>query len=86
VGVNAFRQKTPLEKATPTKGAPPMIWDEELPQKKRREPALGADLSPFSVEELTDYLATLAAERERVEAALRQKQASQQAAHSVFKS
>jgi uncharacterized small protein (DUF1192 family) len=75
MSVNAFRR-----------GAPPMVWDDDQPQKKRREPALGADLSTFSVEELTDYLATLAAERERVEAALRQKQASQHAAHSVFKS
>ena len=63
-----------------------MIWDDDPPQKKRREAALGADLSTFSVEELTDYLAVLAAERERVEAALAKKKASQQAAQSVFKS
>jgi uncharacterized small protein (DUF1192 family) len=63
-----------------------MVWDDDPPQKKRREAALGADLSTFSVEELTDYLAVLAAERERVEAALARKKASQQAAQSVFKS
>jgi uncharacterized small protein (DUF1192 family) len=62
-----------------------MSWDDDLPQKKRREMVLGADLSTFSVEELNEYLATLAAERERVEAALAQKQASRSAAHSVFK-
>lgn len=62
-----------------------MVWDEDRPQQKRREATLGTDLSVFSVEELTDYLATLAAERERVEAALAKKKASQAAAHSVFK-
>jgi|EndMetStandDraft_5_1072996.scaffolds.fasta_scaffold43251_3 uncharacterized small protein (DUF1192 family) len=62
-----------------------MSWDDDLPQKKRREMVLGADLSTFSVEELNEYLATLAAERERVEAVLAQKQASRSAAHSVFK-
>jgi uncharacterized small protein (DUF1192 family) len=63
-----------------------MSWNDDLPQKKRREMALGVDLSPFSVEELNEYLAMLAAERERVEAALVQKQASRNAAQSVFKS
>lgn len=63
-----------------------MSWDDNLPQKKRREMALGVDLSTFSVEELNEYLGMLAAERERVEAALVQKQASRNAAHSVFKS
>jgi uncharacterized small protein (DUF1192 family) len=63
-----------------------MVWDDDRPQQKRREAALAADLSTFSVEELMDYLAVLAAERERVEAALARKKASQQAAQSVFKS
>jgi uncharacterized small protein (DUF1192 family) len=62
-----------------------MSMDDDLPLKPRREPSLGADLSTFSVEELNAYLATLAAESERVEAALAKKKASQQAAHSVFK-
>jgi uncharacterized small protein (DUF1192 family) len=63
-----------------------MSWDDDLPQKKRREMALGVDLSTFSVEELNEYLAVLAAERQRVEAVLTQKQASRNAAQSVFKS
>jgi uncharacterized small protein (DUF1192 family) len=63
-----------------------MSWDDDRPQKKRREITLGADLSTFSIEELTDYVALLAAERERVEAVLAQKRASKSAAHSVFKS
>jgi uncharacterized small protein (DUF1192 family) len=62
-----------------------MSWDDDLPQKKRREMALGVDLSTFSVEELTEYLAVLAGERERVETMLAAKQASRNAANSVFK-
>jgi uncharacterized small protein (DUF1192 family) len=62
-----------------------MVWDEDLPQKKPRERVLGADLSTHSVEELNEYLALLADERERVEKILVQKQASRQTAHSVFK-
>ncbi len=62
-----------------------MVWDENAPLKKPRERVLGADLSTYSVEELNDYLAELAAERERVETVLAQKQASRQSAHSVFK-
>jgi uncharacterized small protein (DUF1192 family) len=62
-----------------------MGWDDDRPQKKRREMALGVDLSTFSVEELTEFLGLLAAERERVEAALKAKQASRDAAQSVFK-
>ena len=60
------------------------IWDDEAP-RKRVAYELGADLSARSVEELEEYLAVLAAERERVEAALAAKKASQSAAHSVFK-
>lgn len=61
------------------------MWNDDLPQKKPREHALGADLSTYSVEELNAYLAALAAERERVEIVLAQKQASRQSAQSVFK-
>jgi uncharacterized small protein (DUF1192 family) len=62
-----------------------MAWDEDLPQKQPRARTLGADLSNLSVEELNNYLAELAAERNRVETVLAQKQASRQSAHSVFK-
>lgn len=63
-----------------------MSWDDDRPRKKRREMTLGVDLSTFSVEELNEFLAVLAGERERVEAALARKEASLNAAHSVFKS
>jgi uncharacterized small protein (DUF1192 family) len=61
-----------------------MVWDDEAPKKK---PAfeLGADLSKYSVDELTEYLGALEAERRRVEALLGSKRASRDAADSVFK-
>lgn len=61
-----------------------MSWDEAEP-KKPAGYALGADLSARSVEELEEYIALLSAERERVEAVLAAKRASQGAAHSIFK-
>lgn len=63
-----------------------MGWDDDQPQKKPRERVIGADLYDYSVEELNEYLAVLAAERERVEADLEKKKASRQSAQSVFKS
>jgi uncharacterized small protein (DUF1192 family) len=60
------------------------IWDEEAP-RKRSGYELGADLSTLSVAELQEYLDHLATERQRVEAALSAKKASQNAAQSVFK-
>lgn len=63
-----------------------MNWNDDLPQKKRTEWTIGADLSALSLAELDAYLAVLAAERARVEAAQTAKRASQQAAQSAFKS
>jgi uncharacterized small protein (DUF1192 family) len=62
-----------------------MSWDEPA-AKKATEIVLGADLSALSVKELEAYIALLGNERERVEAVLAAKRASQNAAHSVFKS
>jgi uncharacterized small protein (DUF1192 family) len=61
-----------------------MEWDDTRPKKKPAH-ELGADLAVLSVKELEDYLAVLAAERQRVETMLVAKIASQQAAHSAFK-
>jgi len=61
------------------------IWDDEAP-RKRATFELGADLSTWSVAELEEYLAALAAERQRVETTIVAKKASQGAAQSVFKS
>lgn len=61
-----------------------MSWDDETPKKK---PAfeLGADLSKYSVDDLTEYLGLLEAERRRVEQFLGSKRASRDAADSIFK-
>lgn len=61
-----------------------MSWDDEAP-KKRPTFELGAELSKYSVDELTEYLGLLEAERRRVEALLSTKRASRDAADSVFK-
>lgn len=60
------------------------MWDEP-PPKKRPAYEIGADLSTFSVQELEECLIQLAAERERIEAIIKAKKASQDAAHSIFK-
>jgi uncharacterized small protein (DUF1192 family) len=61
-----------------------MSWDEETPKKK---PAfeIGADLSKFSVDDLTDYINLLDAERQRAESIRAAKRSSRDAADSVFK-
>ncbi|MGB0087101.1 MAG: DUF1192 domain-containing protein [Rhodomicrobiaceae bacterium] len=61
-----------------------MSWDEDLP-KKRPAFELGADLSALSVKDLEEYVALLAAERQRAEAVIASKKSSRDAAHSVFK-
>jgi uncharacterized small protein (DUF1192 family) len=61
-----------------------MDWDDARPKKKPAH-ELGADLTVLSVKELEEYLAVLAAERQRVETMLVAKKASQERAHSVFK-
>jgi len=62
------------------------MWDEDgkTPAKKPNY-ELGADLSRYSVDELSEYISVLEAERGRVEAALQAKKASMHAADSVFK-
>ena len=61
-----------------------MDWEDARPKKKPAH-ELGADLTVLSVKELEEYISVLAAERQRVETMLAKKQASQEAAHSVFK-
>jgi uncharacterized small protein (DUF1192 family) len=73
----------PVSNATDKADA--MNWDEE-PVKKPKPYEIGADLSALSVKELEAYIEVLNAERQRVEAMLVAKQASRNAAHSVFKS
>lgn len=61
-----------------------MDWDDARPKKKPAH-ELGAGLAALSVKDLEEYLAVLAAERQRVETMLVAKKASQDRAHSAFK-
>jgi len=61
------------------------IEDDDQPRKKVSH-EIGQDLSLLSVEELTDRIALLTGEVERLQQALTQKRASRDAANSVFKS
>jgi uncharacterized small protein (DUF1192 family) len=61
------------------------IEDEDRPRKKISH-EIGQDLSLLSVEELTERIALLQAEIERLEAASAKKRASKDAASSFFKS
>ena len=62
-----------------------MSFEEDLPRKPKTH-EIGANLSTYSVYELEDYLQALEEEKRRVTAMLEQKQASRNAADSVFKS
>jgi uncharacterized small protein (DUF1192 family) len=61
------------------------IEDEDRPRKKISH-EIGQDLSLLSVEELTERIALLQAEIERLEGASAKKRASKDAASSFFKS
>ena len=59
--------------------------DDDRPRKKISH-EIGQDLSLLSVEELTERIALLRTEIERLEAASARKRASKDAANSFFKS
>ena len=61
------------------------IEDEDRPKKKISH-EIGQDLSLLSVEELTERIALLSTEVERLQAAVTKKRASKEAANSFFKS
>jgi uncharacterized small protein (DUF1192 family) len=61
------------------------IEDDDRPRRKISH-EIGQDLSLLSVEELTERIALLKAEIERLEAAAAKKRASKDAASSFFKS
>ena len=60
-------------------------FGDEKPVKKPLTHDIDQDLATLSVDELTDRIALLQAEIERLEAAKMAKQASKQSAESVFK-
>jgi uncharacterized small protein (DUF1192 family) len=61
------------------------IEDDDKPRKKITH-EIGQDLSLLSVEELTERVALLTSEIERLQAAVTRKRASKNAADSFFKS
>ncbi|WP_407176904.1 DUF1192 domain-containing protein [Bradyrhizobium sp. STM 3562] len=61
------------------------IEDDDRPRKKVTH-EIGQDLSLLSVEELSERIALLTAEIERLREALTKKRASRDAANSIFKS
>jgi uncharacterized small protein (DUF1192 family) len=61
------------------------IEDDDRPRKKVSH-EIGQDLSLLSVEELTERIALLTAEIERLQTASAKKRASKDAANSIFKS
>ena len=62
----------------------PSIEDDDKPRKKVSH-EIGQDLSLLSVEELTERIALLTSEIERLQAAATKKRASKEAASSFFK-
>ena len=63
----------------------PSLEDDDRPKKKISH-EIGQDLSLLSVEELTERIALLTSEIERLQAASTKKRASKEAANSFFKS
>ena len=61
------------------------IEDDDRPKKKISH-EIGQDLSLLSVEELTERIALMNSEIERLQVAMSKKQASKDAANSFFKS
>jgi len=61
------------------------IEDDDRPRKKVSH-EIGQDLSLLSVEELSERIALLASEIERLQVALTKKRASRDAANNIFKS
>jgi uncharacterized small protein (DUF1192 family) len=61
------------------------IEDDDRPRKKISH-EIGQDLSLLSVEELTERIALLTSEIERLQTAATKKRASKDVANSVFKS
>jgi uncharacterized small protein (DUF1192 family) len=61
------------------------IEDDDRPRKKISHD-IGQDLSLLSVEELTERIALMTSEIERLQAAMARKRASKDAANNFFKS
>jgi uncharacterized small protein (DUF1192 family) len=75
----------PLWPQQPPVGGAMATEDDDRPRKKISH-EIGQDLSLLSVEELTERIALLTGEIERMQAAAARKRASKEAANSIFKS
>jgi uncharacterized small protein (DUF1192 family) len=73
-----------LSKHSNTRGQRMAIEDDDKPRKKVTH-EIGQDLSLLSVEELTERIALMNSEIERLQAAMAKKRASRDAANSFFK-
>lgn len=60
--------------------------EEDLPRPKKKTHEIGQDLSMLSVDELKERIEALKAEISRLEGSMKAKEASRNAADSVFKS
>ena len=63
-----------------------MAIEDDDRQRKKVTHEIGQDLSLLSVEELTERIALLNSEIERLQEAMSKKRASKDAANSIFKS
>jgi uncharacterized small protein (DUF1192 family) len=75
----------PFHGSLSTGGERMAIEDDDKPRKKVTH-EIGQDLSLLSVEELTERIALMNSEIERLQVAMTRKQASKDAANSFFKS
>jgi uncharacterized small protein (DUF1192 family) len=78
-------QVEPSIRGGSARGEPMAIEDDDKPRKKVTH-EIGQDLSLLSVEELTERIALMTSEIERLQVAMTKKRASKDAANSFFKS
>jgi uncharacterized small protein (DUF1192 family) len=75
----------PVDTARLATGERMAIEDDDKPRKKVTH-EIGQDLSLLSVEELTERIALMTSEIERLQVAMAKKRASKEAANNFFKS
>jgi uncharacterized small protein (DUF1192 family) len=76
----------PFQRGTTRQGGLQMASEDDDKPRKKVSHEIGQDLSLLSVEELTERIALMNSEIERLQAAMTKKRASKDAANSFFKS
>jgi uncharacterized small protein (DUF1192 family) len=84
VAANSVERSSRAKLNSTIDGGQMAIEDDDRPRKKVSH-EIGQDLSLLSVEELTERIALLSFEIERLQAAAAKKRASKDAANSIFK-